>query len=123
MNIFSACHLDENNYMRASSLRDCLIKLGSPARNPVQFIELTYEPYEDNLYYLDNVCNAIAPGATLDRVRTKAQPDVCHGHSGIPAQSGKAFMYPSYCTDGWLHCTGKLNDCSNPNYDGFYCKS
>ena len=93
--------------MPATRLRDCLTSLGATGTSPIQYIETQY----GNTDYLDKVCNAITPGSAYNRALTEAQPDSC---------SSSAFMYPSYCSQGWLG-----NDCSNgcahANYAGFYC--
>ena len=96
--------------MEAALLRACLISLGSKETSSIEYIELDYGKTD----WLDNVCNAINSGSTLDKARTEAQPDACI--------VGGASMYPSTCDDGWLgkSCT---NGCGNKNYNGFYCTS
>ena len=101
------CYLDDNLYMPATRLRECLVSLGSTGSAQIEYIETQY----GNRDYLDKVCHATLTGSTYDQVLTEAQPDVC---------TSSAYMYPSHCSQGWLG-----NDCSNgcghANYAGFYC--
>ena len=102
------CNLDQNNFMAATFLRDCLVSLGSTKTRQIEYIEIHY----GNTEFLDNVCDAIAPGTKFDLSLTEKQPDRC--------SSGSKVMYPSHCNEGWLEqdCS---NGCGNANYEGFYC--
>ena len=94
--------------MSATLLRGCLISLGSTKTRQIEYIEIHYGKTE----LLDNVCDAIKPGSTLDLSLTETQPDMC--------SSGTKIMYPSNCKEGWIECDYS-NGCGNANYEGFYC--
>jgi hypothetical protein len=96
--------LDTNNdgLILVSELNSCLGALG--AFSGVQYIEVAY----GNTSYLDNVCNAFGYGGYAGT------------HGGDQCNSG-AYMYPSYCGQGWNSVNGCFNGCGNANYDGFYC--
>ena len=113
--MFLDCHLNEDNFMPASKLRNCLRHLGSSSTVPIEYIETHYGATNA----LDKICNAITPGMTFDSSRTHAQPNSC-------STGRSAYTYPGYClawySRGWLgdNC---LNGCGNVNYAGFYCKT
>jgi len=107
-----ACYLDSNNFMKASSLRDCLTILGADSSfKQIDYIETQY----GHQNYLEKVCQSIYPGLKYDSRRTEHQPDKCPSYED-------GWMYPSHCSNGWLDCDSTKNGCLWPNYAGFYCK-
>ena len=111
-NSISGCVLDNEHFMSASSLRDCLTSLeANSAFHQVDYIE-TYYGHDE---YLQNVCQSIYPyDLEYDKTRTENQTDDCESHLD-------GWMYPSHCSDGWLKCDSTKNGCIRANYAGFFC--
>jgi len=110
------CPLVNGTFMNASSLRDCLTRLGANSTfHQIEYIETHY----GNDEYLDQVCRSINPLLAYDKEKTEGQPDDCPSNKD-------GWMYPSYCSfsgyDGFLMCDSIHNGCLWPNYPGFYCK-
>ena len=105
------CHLDENGYMPASRIRECLTSLGGTGVHTIDYIDISHGYYQ----YLDNVCNAAKKGSFFDRARTQ------HNQRNTDySASIKGYIYPGPCNNGWLG-----NDCPYrlhwTEYSGFYC--
>ena len=96
--------------MGTIKLEKCLDQIGGNGPHNIDFIETYY----GNTNYLDKVCHTINTNMVFDSERTESQPDVCKSNSTF-------FMYPSLCNQGWLG-TDCENNCTNDNYEGFFCK-
>ena len=108
----SACSLDFEKFMKASSLRDCLTSLGAdPDFRQVEYIETVFG-HDD---YLDKICQSICVDLKYDKIKTEEQDDACPSNAD-------GLMYPSHCEDGWLECDSIKNGCANSNFIGFFCK-
>jgi cysteine-rich repeat protein len=92
----------EQKLITVAELNSCLQAVGAAFFN-VQYIEVAY----GNTSYLDNVCKEFG----YNNYSGTWGGDLCNS---------SAYMYPSYCGQGWKG-GGCSNGCGNANYGGFYC--
>ena len=93
--------------MLAKDLGECLLKLGGPPGQEIEFIEIHYGHWD----FLDNICRSINSKLIFDRIRTEQQNDKCE-------VGDSAFMYPANCG---LKFEGCVRNCTYMEYIGFYC--
>ena len=105
--IHSECKVNDENYMLAKDLGECLFKLGGPSGQEIEYIDTQYG-YRD---FLDDICRSIDSKLIYDRIKTEQQNDLCK-------TGNSAFMYPSNCRQKLEGC---ISQCKFDNFDGFYC--
>ena len=101
------CRVNDQKFMLASDLGECLSVLGGPSGQKIEFIETHY----GHMDYLDNICRSMDSKWIYDRIRTEQQRDKCK-------QDNSTFMYPANCTNRLEGC---MCQCSFVDYIGFYC--